>query len=132
MNNVVITGNLTKDVSARKVNTSKGEVSAATLNVAVTDGFGDKKTTTYFVVNTWRNMADNCAKYLAKGKKVLVSGPVRVEQREYNGKTYVNLVIDANDVEFLSPVGDNTTTKPTPNYDASETTEEPNEDEMPF
>lgn len=132
MNNVVITGGLTKDVTLRKVNTKNGERSVASLNVAVNEGFGDKKTTTYFVVNVWDKVAENCEKYLSKGKKVLVSGPVRIDQREYQGKTYVNLVIDAKDIEFLSPASEQKTDNAMPNYDAAAVQEVDEQDEMPF
>ena len=58
----------------------------------------------FFRVNAWREMGENCAKYLAKGRKVAVVGAVRVSTYTgQNGKTYANMDVDAQEVEFLSP-----------------------------
>ena len=52
----------------------------------------------------WRTQAENCAKYLTKGKKVSIVA--RLQNRTYedkNGnKRFVNDII-AEEVEFLSP-----------------------------
>jgi single-strand DNA-binding protein len=57
-------------------------------------------------VTAWRGRAESCAKYLSKGKKVAVIGPVSV--RTYtakDGTTRASMEITADDVEFLSPAG---------------------------
>ena len=75
--------------------------------MAVSRGFGDKKETDFLPVVTWRALAENCSKFLAKGRKVGVSG--RIQTRSYeaqNGeRRYVTEII-ADDVEFLSPKGE--------------------------
>ena len=52
---------------------------------------------------TWRTLADNCAKYLAKGRKVAVIGEIQTRSYTANdgGKRYVTEII-ANEVEFIS------------------------------
>ena len=56
---------------------------------------------------TWRGLADTCGKYLSKGRKVAVIG--RIQTRNYDdesGKRIYVTEIVADQVEFLTPVGD--------------------------
>lgn len=58
----------------------------------------------FFRVTAWRQLGENCAKYLAKGRKVCAVGPVSVSTYTGNdGATKANLEVTADDVEFLSP-----------------------------
>lgn len=58
----------------------------------------------YFRVTVWRQLGENCAKYLAKGRKVCVIGPVSVSTYTGNdGNTRATLEVTADDVEFLTP-----------------------------
>lgn len=57
----------------------------------------------YFRVTAWRERGELCAKYLKKGSKACVIGPVSV--RTYtgdDGTTRANLEVTADEVEFLS------------------------------
>lgn len=102
MNKCIIIGNLTRDPELR---TTQDGVAVCTFKVAV-----NKRTTKnhpeteYFKVTAWRELGQNCAKFLAKGKKVYVAGPVSVSSYEgKDGNTYMDLEIRADEVEFLSP-----------------------------
>ena len=101
MNRCILIGRLTKDPELR---TTSSGISVTTFTVAVDRSFGKDKETDFIPVVTWRGLADNCAKFLSKGKKVAVSG--RIQTRSYetqNGdKRYVTEII-ADDVEFLTP-----------------------------
>ena len=104
MNSVAIIGNLTKDPDTRT--TSSGIV-CTTFTVAVNrpkNANGDREAD-YINVVTWRQLADICAKYLAKGRKVGVTG--HIQTRTYDAKDgtkrYVTEVI-AENVEFLTPM----------------------------
>lgn len=58
----------------------------------------------FFRVTAWRGLADNCDKYLAKGRKVCVIGPVSVSTyTAQDGTTRASMEVTAGDVEFLSP-----------------------------
>ena len=62
----------------------------------------------FFRVAAWGKMGEVCQKYLAKGKKVSVTGSVSVHAyTDKNGNAAGNLEVFAQDVEFLSPVGGN-------------------------
>lgn len=62
----------------------------------------------YFRVSAWNQMGENCAKYLARGRKVSVVG--QVSARAYqtqNGEVRASMEVLASEVEFLSPRSDN-------------------------
>ena len=104
MNRAILIGNLTKDPELR---TTPQGISVCSFTIAVNRGFGDKKDVDYIPVVTWRALADNCAKFLAKGRKVGVSGRISVRSYDANNgeRRYVTEIV-ADDVEFLTPKGE--------------------------
>ena len=105
MNKSMIIGNLTKDPELKE--TSNG-IKYCRFSVAVDrkfKGADGEKITDYFNVVTWRTTAENCHKYLKKGKKVWVCGEMQF--RAYDDKDGIKRVaseISADEIEFLSPV----------------------------
>lgn len=102
MNKLIIIGNLCNNPELRS--TSSG-VSVCSFTVAVNrkktkDG---QQEADYFNVTAWRERGETCAKYLSKGKKVAVVGPVSVRTWESNGKHGASLEVTADEVEFLTP-----------------------------
>ena len=62
----------------------------------------------FFRVSAWRQLGENCNKFLIKGRKVCVVGPVSVRTYTDNsGETKASLEVTADDVEFLSSRNDN-------------------------
>jgi len=60
----------------------------------------------FFRVSAWSKLGENCQKYLAKGKKVGVTGSVSVHPfAGQDGTPKATLEVFAQDVEFLTPVG---------------------------
>ena len=99
MNKLTIIGNLTRDPELR---TTPQGINVCDFTVAV-NGRKQGDDATYFRVTVWRGLADVCAKYLAKGRKVCVVGPVSARSYQtQNGDTRVTLEVTAEDVEFLS------------------------------
>ena len=107
MNRLFITGNLTKDPELR---TTQSGVSVCTFTVAVNrrkTANNQNPEADFFRVSAWRELGENCAKWLIKGRKVCVVGPVSVSTYTgQNGQTYANLEVLAQDVEFLSSAGE--------------------------
>lgn len=104
MNKLTIIGNLTKDPELRTTATG---LSVCTFTVAVNRKKGDQEQADFFRVSAWRELANVCAKWLIKGKKVCVVGPVSISMYTgQNGQNYANLEVLAQDVEFLSPAGE--------------------------
>ena len=102
MNKLVLTGNLTRSPELRS--TPNG-IPVCTFTIAV-NGRKSDDPTAYFRITVWRQLAEICNRYLAKGKKVFVSGPVSVSTyTAKDGSTKASLEVTAEDVEFLSPAG---------------------------
>ena len=104
MNKWIISGNLTRDPVTR---TTQSGNNVCSFTVAVNrrranpDGSHDAD---FFQVSAWNQLAQTCQQYLAKGRKVAVVGQVSVHTYQGNdGKTYAQMDVMANDVEFLSP-----------------------------
>ncbi|NLT98570.1 MAG: single-stranded DNA-binding protein [Christensenellaceae bacterium] len=109
MNKAIIIGNLTKDPELR---TTPQGVSVCTFRVAVPRPY-KRDETDYLNIVTWRGLAENCAKFLSKGRKVGIVG--YIQTREYddsNGQRRYITEIVADDVEFLSPRGESTGSAP--------------------
>lgn len=102
MNKLTIIGNLTKEPELR---TTTNGVNVCSFTVAVNrkKKVEGQPEADFFRVSAWRGLADLCANYLAKGKKVCVIGAVGVRTYESNGKAGASLEVTADEVEFLSP-----------------------------
>jgi len=106
MNKLTIIGNLTRDPELRTTTTG---LNVCTFSVAVNRRRSSQNTnqpeTDFFRVTAWRQLGENCNKFLAKGRKVAVVGPVSLntyEAKDGSGTRYT-LEVTADDVEFLSP-----------------------------
>ena len=108
MNHITIIGNL---VGNPELRTTQQGVSVCTFGVAVNRRRSDG--VDFFRVSAWRGLGENCAKYLSKGKKVAVTGAVSVSTyKASNGEARANLEVNADDVEFLTPKGEQEQSKP--------------------
>lgn len=104
MNKVILIGNLTKDP---ELTTTTSGVSICRFTLAVsrryTNSEGERETDFINIV-VWRNLADNCHKFLRKGSKAAVVGSLQT--RSYDAqdgsKRYVTEVV-ADEVEFVGP-----------------------------
>ena len=101
MNKLTIIGNLTRDPELRTT-TSGVNVCSFTVAVNKRNKREGEEEADFFRVSAWRGLADICAKYLGKGRKVAVVGSVSINQWEKNGKHGASLEVNADDVEFLS------------------------------
>lgn len=127
MNKLTIIGNLTRDPETRV--TQSGS-SVCSFTVAVSRRGQDEKTD-FFRVSAWNKTGETCQKYLAKGRKVAVTGPVSVSTYTgQDGKTYANLEVMAQDVEFLTPKGEQAA--PAPAAPANNGYQEVTDDDLPF
>jgi single-strand DNA-binding protein len=103
MNKAMIVGNLTRDPELR---TTASGIAVCRFSVAVSRPF-NRDETDFIPVVVWRALAENCGKYLAKGRKVAVAG--RIQTGSYEDKDgirrYTTEII-ADDVEFLTPRGE--------------------------
>lgn len=104
MNRVFLIGNLVRDPELR---TTQSGVAVCTFTIAVnrrkTAQAGHPEAD-FFRVTVWRQLGENCGKWLIKGKKVSVVGTISASAYIGNdGQAHANLEVTADEVEFLSP-----------------------------
>ena len=138
MNKLTIIGNLTRDPELR---TTTSGINVCSFTVAVNRKQtqqqrqqGQQPEADFFRVTAWRERGEICAKYLQKGKKVCVIGPVSVSTYQANdGTTRAQLEILADEVEFLSPRTENAPAAAEPKRDPETKYEQVDiDDELPF
>jgi len=104
LNKIILIGNLGQDPEIRHTNQGNA---MANLRIAVSyrkkdsaGNWGDE--TEWFTVVVWNSTAENCAKYLKKGRQVYVEG--RMQSRKWEDKTgnqRTSWEVIASDVKFL-------------------------------
>lgn len=100
MNQLTIIGGLIRDPESRTTQSGK---QVCTFTVGV-NRRNDREKSDFFRVSAWGELGNNCARYLAKGKKVCVVGSVSVSTyTTQNGETRATMDVFAEKVEFLSP-----------------------------
>lgn len=140
MNKLFIIGNLTRDPEMRS--TSAG-IPVCTFTVAVnrrkqSNAEAGQPEADFFRVTTWRQLAENCNRFLAKGRKVGVVGTLTLQTFTGNdGQNRSSLEVQADEVEFLSPRGEggeapaaNTQSAPAPAHSSGFVPVD--DDELPF
>lgn len=108
LNRVHLIGNLGQDPELRY---TPNQVAVCTLNIATTeyrtkeDGQREEQTTWHRVV-VWNKQAENCSKYLTKGRPVYVEG--KLQTRQWDDKTgnrrYTTEIV-AQNIQFLGSGG---------------------------
>lgn len=102
MNKLIATGNLVRDPETKTLPTG---VTLCTFTIAV-NGRKDADAQ-FFRITAWRQLAENCQRFLAKGRKVAVVGSVSLNTyTKKDGSTGASLEVNADEVEFLSPKGE--------------------------
>ena len=103
MNKCILIGNLTKDP---ELTTTTNGVAVCRFSIAVSRRYSNsdgERETDFLNIVVWRNLGENCHKFLKKGSKVGVVG--NIQTRSYDAtdgsKRYVTEIV-AEEVEFLS------------------------------
>jgi len=101
LNKYMAIGNLTQNPSTKEV----GEYSVTTFGLAINDVFYKNKEkvkqVTFIDIETWGRQAENCSKYLEKGKRVLIEGKIKMNSWEKDGKKFNKLFCVADKVTFM-------------------------------
>lgn len=109
MNSVVLIGNLARDPELRY---TQSQHAVCTFTIAVNRprrSGNDPQQADFIRINTWNKTAENCSKYLGKGRKVAIKG--RIQTGSYtgkDGKTVYTTDVIAEEVEFLGAPQQNT------------------------
>ena len=102
LNSVNIMGNLTRDPELKYTPSGKAVCNISIANNRIYVRNGEKVSeVSYFDVEAWGVVAENCAKYLSKGRGIVVEGRLRQDRWEKEGKTQSRVRIAANSIHFL-------------------------------
>ena len=102
LNSVNIMGNLTRDPELKTIPSGKSVCSLSIANNRVYTKNGERVTeVSYFDIEVWGVIAENCAKYLKKGSGIIVEGRLKQDRWEKDGKTQSRVRIAANSIHFM-------------------------------
>ena len=104
MNKIILCGNLTKDMDVKiiKGKTKKdNDVIVGRFTLAVNEGYGDNKKTSFIPITIFNKTVENLEEYLIKGTKVNVVGRLDINnvETEEGYKTFVSVV--SNEIQLL-------------------------------
>lgn len=101
MNNVTLIGRLTKDIELRYSNTG---MAVARFSIAINrmpGKNGEEKGADFPNIIVFGKTAENCEKYLAKGRQVAIQGHIQTGSYEKDGRKVYTADVVADRVEFL-------------------------------
>ena len=107
VNKVILIGNLGADPELKYTPSSRA---LCNLRIATTDVFKDKggqrqERTEWHRVTVWGDQAENCSKYLAKGRSVYVEGRLQTRSYDKDGQKHYATDVVADRVVFLGSGG---------------------------
>ena len=126
-NTIIATGYLTNDPVVRTTNTGK---TICTIRMCISDS--NAKNKCFIDVESWEKTAEACAKFLVKGREVLVEGELSVSVWEKDGKTQSKNFIRANKVKFLGSGKKSEDGAPSSNTASSATPQTEEDSDIPF
>ena len=94
MNKVILLGNLVKDL---EVTVTKNDKLVGKTTLAVNEGYGDNKKTTFVNLSIFGERCDKLQQYLLKGTGVLIDGKLdinNVQDKDGNWSTYVTIIVN--------------------------------------
>jgi single-strand DNA-binding protein len=107
VNKVILIGNLGADPELKYTPSSRA---LCNLRIATTEVFKDKsgqkqEKTEWHRVTVWGDQAENCSKYLAKGRSVYIEGRLQTRSYEKEGQKHYATDVVADRVVFLGGGG---------------------------
>ena len=140
INSLIVEGNLTRNPEFKE---TSGGFKVCNLTIAVNRSYKNSEGTkvdevSYFDVETFGNLAENCARYCEKGRGIRVVG--RIKQNRWtnqDGKPQARIMIVAEHIEFKPKFNltksekEETNTEETPSETKSEIFEEEIQEKVP-
>jgi single-strand DNA-binding protein len=107
VNKVILVGNLGADPELKYTPTSRP---LCNLRIATTEVYKDKsgqrqEKTEWHRVTVWGDQAENCNKYLAKGRSVYIEGRLQTRSYDKDGQKHYATDVVADRVVFLGSGG---------------------------
>lgn len=132
-NKVILMGNLTRDPEMRY---TQGGMAVCNFDIAVNDGYGDKKETLFMRIATFNKQAENCSQFLAKGRPVLIDGRLKANVWEKeDGTKQTRVEVLASNVTFLrtgDTPGEQAGNSQNATVDISSIDDDVTDDDIPF
>ncbi len=131
MNNVSLIGNLTRDPEIRW----SSDLAVARFSIAINRGKdknGNDKGADYPNIVVFGKQAENCEKYLSKGKKVSVTGHIKTGSYEKDGRKVYTTDVIADRIEFLTPLNQDATAPQSYDSDVPQGFEAIDDEDIPF
>lgn len=107
MNSVVLIGRLARDPELSYTPNTQTAACRITLAVDKPRKNGEDQGADFIRVTVWGAQAENCNKYLSKGRQVAVRGRISTGSYNKNGQTVYTTDVIAEQVEFLGGGGEN-------------------------
>ena len=106
MNQVVMTGNLTRDPESRVINSGGRQTTVVNFTIATnrkfkTKGGELKEETNFFQCEAWDSGAEAIANHFVKGSPILVSGTLKNDVWEKDGQKHTTTKIRVDRFEFF-------------------------------
>lgn len=102
MNQVQLSGNLTKDPEFSTVTTATGASPLCRFCIAVQRAYSKNKEADFINCTAWGSTANYISKYGVKGSKILVVGEIRMGIYQKNGESRQSFEINVQSAELLS------------------------------
>lgn len=128
MNNVFLTGRLTKDPELKTFQNGSLQVASFTLAVQrKKDGKADSPDADFISIKCFGKLAENVFKYVHKGRLVGIGGRIQTGSYEKDGKKIYTTEIIARTIEFLgkNPQAESQEAVPSEASEKTETTNAP-------
>lgn len=137
VNKVILVGRLGADPEVKHLQNDRA---VCNLSVATREQWKDKQTgqkqekTEWHRVTVWGDQAENCGKFLAKGREVYIEGKLQTRSYEKDGQKRYATDIVADRVVFLGGGGDRDTASQAPRKDHDTGSQVPpdDDDQVPF
>lgn len=99
MNNCTLIGRLVRDP---ELSYTQSQTALCKFTIAVDRQSKEEKTADFIRIVVWGKQAENCDRYLYKGKQVAVNGRIQTgSHKDKSGNTVYTTDVIANNVEFL-------------------------------
>lgn len=103
LNKIMLLGRLTRDPELKFTNSG---LAVCSFSIAVNRTFSKKNEgdsqADFFRIKCWRNLAENCAKFLAKGRQVFIEGAIQTSSYTAEDGSKRNAwEVVARDIQFI-------------------------------
>ena len=110
INNVVLVGRLTRNAELKFTNSGFAISNiglAVNRRVKKDDGYVDE--VDFIDITLWGKQAESLNSYLVKGKQIGVTGELRQNRYEKDGKSHSKIFVSANNIQLLGSKSDQKT-----------------------